>query len=75
MGKYHGLDPKPSDLDMTRLLRTEPVPVAIGLDELCQGVKGQSNLEIAGIPRNIFWYVVLRICKLVQHWILCPSWT
>jgi len=38
-------------------------------------VKGQSNLEIAGIPRNIFWYVVLRICKLVQHWILCPLWT
>lgn len=35
MGKYHGLDPKPSDLNMARSLRTEPVPVAIGLDELC----------------------------------------
>ena len=25
-------------------------------DELWVGVKGQSNLEIAGSPRNIFWY-------------------
>ena len=25
-------------------------------DELWIGVKGQSNLEIAGSPRNIFWY-------------------
>ena len=26
------------------------------LDELWVGVKGQSNSEIAGSPRNIFWY-------------------
>ena len=25
-------------------------------DELWIGVKGQSNLEIAGSPRNVFWY-------------------
>jgi len=35
-------------------------------------VKGKSDLEIAGIPRNIFLYDVLRICKQVKHWILCP---
>jgi len=28
------------------------------LDELCLGVKGQSNLEIAGFLRNIFKYSV-----------------
>jgi len=34
MGKYHGLDPKPGDLLMAKSLRTEPVFVAINLDEL-----------------------------------------
>jgi hypothetical protein len=34
MGKYHELDPKPSDLTMAKSLRTERVPVAIGSDEL-----------------------------------------
>ena len=29
-----------------------------GLDELWIGVKGQTNLEIAGTPRNIFRYSV-----------------
>jgi len=33
-GKYHGLDPKPGDLTMTKSLWTERVPVAIGSDEL-----------------------------------------
>ena len=36
--------------------RTEPVLVENSLDELRVGVKGQSNLEIAGSPRNIFRY-------------------
>ena len=32
--------------------RTELVPVEKGLDELCIGVKGQSNLEISCSLRN-----------------------
>lgn len=32
----------------------EPVTVAIVWDDLWLGVKGQSNLVIAGSPRNIF---------------------
>ena len=58
-----GLDPKPGDLSMARLKRegktswrTEPTEVENVLDELWIGVKGQSNLEIAGSPRNIFRY-------------------
>jgi hypothetical protein len=34
--------------------RTERVPVEIVSDDLWIGVKGQSNLEIAGSPRNLF---------------------
>ena len=34
--------------------RTEPTNVEILGDELWLGVKGQSNLEIAGSPRNLF---------------------
>ncbi len=34
--------------------RPEPVVVEKTLDELWIGVKSQSNLEIAGSPRNIF---------------------
>ena len=30
--------------------------VAKSSDELCVGVKGQSNLVIAGSPRNVFRY-------------------
>jgi len=33
---------------------SEPTPVEKGLDDLCLGVKGQSNLEIAGSPRKLF---------------------
>lgn len=48
------LDPKPNELSMTRLksliLRAVPVSVAIGLDEFWIGVKGLSNLVIAGFP-------------------------
>ena len=36
--------------------RSEPVLVENSLDELRVGVKGQSNSEIAGSPRNIFRY-------------------
>jgi len=33
--------------------RTELVSVAIDLDELCIGAKDESNVEIAGFPRNL----------------------
>ena len=36
--------------------RSEPVLVENSLDELRVGAKDQSNLEIAGSPRNIFRY-------------------
>ena len=34
--------------------RTEPISVEKGLDEVWVGVKFQSNVEIAGSPRNSF---------------------
>ncbi len=34
--------------------RTEPTSVEKDRDDLCLGVKGQSNSEIAGSPRNSF---------------------
>ena len=37
-------------------------------DELWIGVKGQSNLEIAGSPRNIFRYSLAFIPPEVEHW-------
>ena len=52
-------DPKLSDLALNRLKkgksfwRAELTSVAIDADELRLGVKGQSNLEIAGSPRNL----------------------
>jgi hypothetical protein len=36
--------------------RTEPGSVAIDLDDLWLGAKNQTNLEIAGSPRNILRY-------------------
>ena len=36
--------------------RTEPTVVEKAVDELWVGVKGQTNLEIAGSLRNIFRY-------------------
>ena len=36
-------------------------------DELWIGVKGQSNLEIAGSPRNILRYSLGRIPPEVEH--------
>ncbi len=58
--KLQGVDPKPDDLAMGRLKvgnthwRTEPTNVEKLADELWMGVKGQSNLEIAGSPRKLF---------------------
>ena len=37
------------------------------LDELWIGVKGQSNLEIAGSPRNIFRYSLDEFIVAVKH--------
>ena len=39
--------------------KAEPVSVAIGWDEFCVGVKGQSNMEIAGFLRNLCQQSVL----------------
>ena len=36
-------------------------------DDLWVGVKGQSNLEIAGSPRNIFRYSLVFIDIVVKH--------
>jgi len=50
-------DPKLDELAMSRLRfrpKTEPVHVAKCWDDLWLGVKGQSNLEIAGFPRKLF---------------------
>jgi hypothetical protein len=38
-------------------------------DELWVGVKGQSNLEIAGSPRNSFRASLLLRVVEVEHWI------
>lgn len=54
------IDPKPGELVMDRLKvelkfprRTEPVPVTRVWDEPWLGVKGLTNSEIAGFPRNL----------------------
>ncbi len=55
-----GADAKPSDLRMVRLKsrntgwRAARISVEKLPDELCVGVKGQSNLEIARTPRKAF---------------------
>jgi hypothetical protein len=36
-------------------------------DELWIGVKGQSSSEIAGSPRNIFWYSLRTYLREVEH--------
>ena len=46
-----GVDAKPSDLHMSRM---KSGSVEKLLDEVCVGVKGQSNLEIARTPRKAF---------------------
>jgi len=47
------LNPKPSELTKSRLLRAVLVHVAICLDDFWLGVKGLSNLGISGSPRNL----------------------
>ena len=47
--------------------RTEPTNVEKLGDELWVGVKGQSNLEIAGSPRNIFRYSLVELTVGVKH--------
>ena len=56
LGKLFLLDPKLDDLSRARLLRIERVNVAEFSDELWKAVKGQSNLVLAGILRNICKY-------------------
>jgi hypothetical protein len=36
-------------------------------DEVWIGVKGQSNWEIAGSPRNIFRYGLVEFAMVVKH--------
>ena len=38
------------------------------LDELCLGVKGQSNSVIARSLRNIFRDSLVRTTSVVEHW-------
>lgn len=40
------------------------------LHELGIGVKGQSNLVIAGSPRNSFWTSLMRFLQGVELWIM-----
>ena len=47
--------------------RSEPTKVENLGDELSVGVKGQSNLEIAGSPRNVFRYSVACSAVGVEH--------
>ena len=46
---------------------TEPGEVKNSLDEVWIGVKGQSNLEIAGSPRNSFRASLMIIKQGVEH--------
>jgi len=59
--KLWELDPKPIwssyeqvEEHLIHAWRTEPTTVEIFGDDLWLGVKGLSNLEIAGFPRNLF---------------------
>ena len=47
--------------------KPEPVSVEDGLDELWVAVKCQSNLEIAGSPRNVFRYSLTCFVLEVEH--------
>lgn len=53
--------------------RIERTSVAKDGDDLWLGVKGLSNLVIAGLPRNIFKYNFLIDCCGVEN-SLCTSW-
>lgn len=47
--------------------RPEPVSAAIGWDDLRLGAICQTNPEIAGSPRNIFWYSGYLYYAEVEH--------
>ena len=47
--------------------RPEPVSAAIGWDDLRLGAICQTNSEIAGSPRNIFWYSGYVFYVEVEH--------
>ncbi len=47
--------------------RTEPISVEKGLDEVWVGVKFQSNVEIAGSPRNSFRASLKVRLQAVEH--------
>ena len=47
--------------------RTAPVSVAMGWDDLRLGAICQTNLEIAGSPRNISWYSGMVRVLAVEH--------
>ena len=49
------LHPRRGELPLARLLKAERVGVAVPSDELRVGVKGLSNHELAGSPRNTYW--------------------
>jgi len=49
--------------------RTELVAVAKAWDDLLLGVKGQTNLEIAGFLRNVFWCCVLFFHRGVRQFL------
>ena len=38
------------------------------MDEPWLGVKGQTNPEIAGSPRNVFRYSLACMLSVVEHW-------
>jgi hypothetical protein len=48
--------------------RPEPIQVKNCSDEVWIGVKGQTNLEIAGSLRNIFRYSLVCFLPEVEHW-------
>ena len=48
-------------------MEARTVQVENWADELWIGVKGQSNSEIAGSPRNIFRYSVVLQLPEVEH--------
>ena len=55
--------------------RTEPISVEKLLDEVRVGVKGQSNLEIARTPRNVFRCSLGEYPMEVERLIGCEGFT
>ena len=55
--------------------RAEPVSVEKLSDDMCVGVKGQSNLEIARTPRNVFRCSLGGRAREVERLIGCEGFT